>query len=148
MSSGWNMILFKSSGWHDEIWVSPLDDLLDVISHPYELRQTYHVIRIPTLKSSGWDNRFQIFTTRSGPSALVHAIWCRETWAIIYSNIHGLFGDNWTLRNKLQWNLNKNSKLFCHENAFENVVCKLAVILVRAKTAFPKNKACCHWFTP
>ena len=37
----------KSSGWHnDEIWVSHLDDLLAVISHPGELRQIHHVIQI------------------------------------------------------------------------------------------------------
>ena len=28
----------------------------------------------------------------------------------------------WTLRNKLQWNLNRNSYIFIQENAFENVV--------------------------
>ena len=28
---------------------------------------------------------------------------------------------NWTLRNKLQWNWNRNTKLFIHENAFESV---------------------------
>ena len=36
---------------------------------------------------------------------------------------------NWTLRNKLQWNLNQITKLFIHENAFENVVWKMAAIL-------------------
>ena len=36
---------------------------------------------------------------------------------------------NWSLRNKLQWNLNRNTKLFIQENAFENVVCKMAAIL-------------------
>ena len=39
----------------------------------------------------------------------------------------------WTLRNKLQWNLNQNTKLFIHENAFENVVCELAAILSRGR---------------
>ena len=38
---------------------------------------------------------------------------------------------NWTLRNKLQWNLNRNSYIFIHENAFENVVWKMAAILSR-----------------
>ena len=31
---------------------------------------------------------------------------------------------NWTLKNKLQWNFNRNSCLFIQENAFENVVCQ------------------------
>ena len=42
---------------------------------------------------------------------------------------------NWTLRNKLQWNLNQNSCVFIHENAFENVVWKMAAILSRPQCA-------------
>ena len=38
---------------------------------------------------------------------------------------------NSTLRNKLQWNSNQNTKLFIHENAYENVVCEMAAILSR-----------------
>ena len=38
---------------------------------------------------------------------------------------------NWTLRNKLQWIFNRNSYIFIHENAFENVVCEMAAILSR-----------------
>ena len=38
---------------------------------------------------------------------------------------------NWTLRNKLQWNRNRNSKFFIQENALEHVVCEMASILSR-----------------
>ena len=38
---------------------------------------------------------------------------------------------NWTLRNKLQWNLNRNSIIFIQEIAFECVVCEMAAILSR-----------------
>ena len=38
---------------------------------------------------------------------------------------------NWTLRNKLHWNLNRNSNIFIQENAFESVVCETAAILSR-----------------
>ena len=38
---------------------------------------------------------------------------------------------NWTLGNKLQWNLNRDLYIFIQENAFENVVRKLAAILSR-----------------
>ena len=38
---------------------------------------------------------------------------------------------NWTLRNKLQWSPNQNSKIFIQENAFVNVVWKMAAILSR-----------------
>ena len=38
---------------------------------------------------------------------------------------------NWTPRNKLQWNFNRNSYIFIQENRFENVVWKMAAILAR-----------------
>ena len=38
---------------------------------------------------------------------------------------------NWTLRIKLQWNFNRNSNIFIHENAFESIVCEMAAILSR-----------------
>ena len=36
---------------------------------------------------------------------------------------------NWNLRDKLKWNLKRNSYIFLQENAFENVVWKMAAIL-------------------
>ena len=36
---------------------------------------------------------------------------------------------NWGLGNKLQWNLHQNAHIFIQENAFENDVCKMLVIL-------------------
>ena len=38
---------------------------------------------------------------------------------------------NWTPRSKLQWNFSQNTKLFIHENASENIVCEITVILSR-----------------
>ena len=40
---------------------------------------------------------------------------------------------NWILRNKLQGNLNQNTKFFIHENASENFVCKIAAIFSRGR---------------
>ena len=40
---------------------------------------------------------------------------------------------NWTLVNILRWNSNRNTKLFIHENAFENVLCEMATILSRGR---------------
>ena len=40
---------------------------------------------------------------------------------------------NWTLMNKIQWKLNRNSYIFIHENAFENVGCEMAAILSRPR---------------
>ena len=38
---------------------------------------------------------------------------------------------NWTLRNKLQWNFNRNEYIFIRENPLENFVCEMASILSR-----------------
>ena len=38
---------------------------------------------------------------------------------------------NSKLRNKMQWNLKLNSYIFIQENAFENAVCEMAIILSR-----------------
>ena len=38
---------------------------------------------------------------------------------------------NWTIRNKIRWNHNRNSYIFIQENAFEKIVYKMAVILSR-----------------
>ena len=40
---------------------------------------------------------------------------------------------NWTLRNKLHWNYNQNTKIFIHENAAENIVCEMVAILSRER---------------
>ena len=50
---------------------------------------------------------------------------------------------NWALRNKLQWNLNRNSYIFIQENAFENVVCEMASILSRPQCV---KKMTCRLF--
>ena len=36
---------------------------------------------------------------------------------------------NWILKNKLQWNFNRNSCIFIQENAFENAISKMMAIL-------------------
>ena len=40
---------------------------------------------------------------------------------------------NWTLRNKLQWKFNHNTKFFIHKNASENIIYQMATILSRGK---------------
>ena len=47
---------------------------------------------------------------------------------------------NGTHRNKLQWNLNRNTNIFIHENAFENNVCKMADNLSRGRWVDTQSK--------
>ena len=42
---------------------------------------------------------------------------------------------NWTLANKFQWNLNRNSNNFIQWNTFQIVVCEMASILSRPQPA-------------
>ena len=65
-------------------------------------------------------------------------LWFRK-WLVAWStpshNLHHCWNIvNWTLRNKLDWNCNRNSCIFFTENAFENAVCKMAAILSRPRT--------------
>ena len=57
-----------------------------------------------------------------------------ENWPASIIADNGLSPDrrqvvNWTLRNKLKWNFNRNHNIFIQENAFESVVWKIATIL-------------------
>ena len=44
-------------------------------------------------------------------------------------------------RNKFQWNYNQNSNIFVQENAFENVICKMAAILPQCQAVKQVLKA-------
>ena len=54
--------------------------------------------------------------------------------AISWTNVN-----NWTLRDKIQWNSNQNTQIFVHGNAFENVVCEMAAILSRRRWVKKQN---------
>ena len=47
----------------------------------------------------------------------------KQCWVIV----------NWTLINKHQWNCYRNTKLFIHKNASENIICKMAAILSKGR---------------
>ena len=60
-------------------------------------------------------------------SALIQIMACRlsvpkhylnQSWVIV----------SWTLRNKFQWNFNQNTKLFIHDNAYQNIVSEMVAI--------------------
>ena len=54
---------------------------------------------------------------------LVPSHYLNQCWNIV----------NQTLRNKLLWKSIPNTKLFIHENTFENVICEMAAILFRGR---------------
>ena len=69
------------------------------------------------------------------------AIYLNQRWNIV----------NWTLKNKLQWNLNRNSNIFIQENACESVVRKMPAILYRPQCVNINSiynniiAICCTW---
>ena len=79
-----------------------------------------HLPQVPHICVSELDQHWfrQWFVTCSTPS-----YYLKQCWHIV----------NWTFENKLPWNANRNAKLFIHENAFENVVCKMEAILSRGR---------------
>ena len=58
-------------------------------------------------------NHYENYSPKMVPVA---KIWGSGSWT------------NWTLGNKLQWNLNRNLNIFIQENAFENVVWEIVAI--------------------
>ena len=65
-------------------------------------------------------------------SALVQIMACLLWAPFHYLNQH-LVIVNWTLRNKLQWNFNQNTKFCINANASENIVCEMVAILCRGR---------------
>ena len=59
----------------------------------------------------------------SDGDCLASSHYLNQSWVIV----------KWTLRNKLQWNFNQNIKPFFHKSASENIICKVAPILSRAR---------------
>ena len=49
---------------------------------------------------------------------------------------------NWTPRNKLRWNLNRNSHIVIHENAFENIIWKRSEIFPHSCVATLRGSRC------
>ena len=74
-----------------------------------------------------------------GPQKQILVFFGLEFWILAWRSngkIMELFSEifwepciiNWSLRNKLQWNFNRNSYIFIQQNAFENVISKMATI--------------------
>ena len=79
-------------------------------------------------------NKLTIIGSDNGLSPDRRQAYLNQCWIIV----------NWTLRNKLQWNLNRNSNIFIQENAFESVVCETAAILSRPQCVKWANHQICQ----
>ena len=90
------------------------------VGHPHRMAILTHLPQVPHICfiESGQHWFRQWLVAYSAPSHYLN-----QCWVIV----------NWTLRNRLQWNFNQNTKLFIHENASENIVCEMATILCRGR---------------
>ena len=72
------------------------------------------------------------FISISSATNMRRCIWSAfvQIMAIIWANTVIV---NWTIRNKLMWNFNQNTKLFIRENESENIVCEMAAILSKGR---------------
>ena len=95
--------------------------VIDIISFVYIKLQYFplpHWGRVTHICVSKTDNYWFWWKLVTWLAASHHLNQC---WLIV----------NWTLKNKFQWNLNKNSSIFVRKNAFENIVCEMVAILAR-----------------
>ena len=92
-----------------------------------------------------WTNHHWFRLWRAAGTA--SSLYLNQCWNIV----------DWTLRNKVQWNLNRNWNIFIQENAFENVVWKMSAIFLGLNVLtfswLPKNAhlhfapcSCSHYF--
>ena len=66
-------------------------------------------------------------------SALIQIMACRLFGVKLLFKPMPRYIVNWTPGNKLQWTFNQNTKFFIHENASENIVCKMAALFVQGE---------------
>ena len=65
--------------------------------------------------------------------------WLGAVWLVAYTALSHHLKQCWvivncTITNKLQRNFNQNTKLFIQKNAYENIVCEIAVIVSRGRS--------------
>ena len=75
-----------------------------------------NAFKIKFQTTNGWD-----LATSGGVTWSTSSHYLNQCWNIVNSDI----------RNRLQWNLKRNSYIFIQENAFENVVCEMVTMLSR-----------------
>ena len=90
----------------------------------------------------------------SSPSAAYMQQWIWSALVQIMASRHSALSHylnqclvivNWTLRHKLQWNLNRNTNIFIYEIFFEIAVCEIAAILSRGRwvnSVWPNDAIC------
>ena len=83
-------------------------------------------------------SHYDVLLNSSPPSAAYMGQWTASALVQIMASTYSVPSHylnqcwvivNWTLRSKLQWNINQNTNIFIQENASKNIVCETAAIL-------------------
>ena len=98
----------------------------------YHLVSSHHLMIIPWDECHGTSPMISQHWFRSAPSHYLGQCWpsSMSPYGVIRPQCVLIF-INWMIRNTLQWNLNPDFTFIFHENAFGNVVRKMATILFR-----------------
>ena len=115
--------------WYDNEfwnWSASSDRNADVLFTQIYMNTNTVLTHLPLelhicISESGQQCFRQLLVAYSAPSHYL-----KQCWVIVNWNLS-------MLRNNLQWNFNQNTVLFIHENASENIVCKMVAILSRGR---------------
>ena len=114
-----NIVIYRQCAekfWGSLKYLPPVMSLMQHIFATVSKRgEIWHV-----LIEAGWHICVSKLTIIDSDNGLLPAPshYLNQCWNIV----------NWTIGNKLQWNINQNSNIFIQENAFENDVWKMAAI--------------------
>ena len=116
--------------------------LIFAMNIPILIRLCLYIVSVPCgvcfsiwVRSWKWVCRKSLRPSEASTRQWINHHWFRQwlvTWPAPSDYLNQCWNIvNWTLSNKFQWNLNRNSYIFIQENAFENVVRKMVAILSR-----------------
>ena len=132
---GWILVIMASGNgllplWHQTITGNNTD--LFSIESSKNLSEIWMIIKF-VIQQNAFETVYKIMAIFFRPWSVnslrpSDAYMCRRTGSsLVLNQCLNIF--NWTFRDKLQWNFNRKSNIFIHENAFEDVVCEMASIL-------------------
>ena len=130
---------------HDlDLWILKVKRDLDLWPHTWPWPWIF-MVKFWNSCISEWEGRLTLHKGGGSGSfmTMTMTIWWPRSGPWIYQIVTGVTSVvgvpsthlvvNCTLRNKLQWNFNQDTKLFFHKNASENILCKMGAILCRGR---------------
>ena len=120
-------VAFDSSNWWNLSWTVPVIGVESMVTRA-GLRYTDYLTPgiCSLIKPAAMEKLMSSF--RAKIHTVMLWIWTKPLHKPMLTYV------SWTCRNKLQLNLNKNTIIFIQQNIFENVICKMAAVLLKDRT--------------